>query len=117
MFLAYAILAQSGKDFTCHFVHYLSIRLFRLKIKVCAVIVDNRRIPFYDFIALCIEPPQIIRGVLKQKVHETQDVMVFKVRLLEIGIPLIEGAVLGPGVQNSCVSEESVYFIAVKSDL
>ena len=115
MFFADAVLPQAGYDFSCDLVHDLVISLFTFKVEVRAVIIKHGRIPFYDGIAVQVEPGQIIIVMFFQKIHKPQDVRIAKVRFFIIGIQSARHCVFGERFHDPGINKETVDRVAVKS--
>ena len=116
VFLASAILTETFHNLAGDLIHDIFIFLFTFKVKICAVIIKNRSIPFRNGIALPIKPRQIVVVVFLQQVHKAQDVLVIETGFFIVGIQLVPYGILGKGIENPGVSEETVNGVAVKGD-
>ena len=86
MFFAEAKLAKSIHDFSGYFVYNLFILFLTLKIEVCTVVIHDGIVARHDPAAIFIQPAQVFFLVFLQYVHKSQNMLVFKFRLLIIRI-------------------------------
>ena len=62
-------------QFTGHFVNDILILVLALAVKVCAVVIKDGSVAFYDIAAVVEQPFQVIMIMVGQQIHETQHIL------------------------------------------
>ena len=115
--LAYTVFSQPWHDLARHLVNNFLIFLFAFEVKVGAVIIHHSRVSFYYVIAGFIQPDKVFAIVFLQDIHEPEDLVVSKGRLLIVCTQIIPGCMFGLWIKYPGIYKEAGDRIAVISDL
>ena len=107
VFLADAELAQAVYDFSGDLIHDILVRLFAFTVEICAVVIKDGGIPFYDGGAVLVEPGQVVIIIVGQQIHKTEDMLVIEIRLFKIRGKPSPSSEFGSGIEDPGIGQET----------